>query len=86
MTPPPTPASMAGTTLESSTTTTIENRCVICPNGAETGYDDTTPYYADSGDDRTCAKLIQDAASWESGTAGCASFEDAELHWHSMLR
>jgi hypothetical protein len=53
-----------------STGTTIENQCVICPNGPSTGLDDYLPY-ANNGDSRTCAQLIQDALNFESGTEDC---------------
>jgi hypothetical protein len=52
------------------------NSCVICPNGPSTGFDDYTPY-ANDGDSRTCADLIDEAKQYESGTTGCGY---AELH------
>ena len=71
----PTPASTGETTSESSRAgTEIENQCVICPNGPSTGFDDYAPY-ADDEYDRTCAQLIQNALTVESGTADCGWYE-----------
>ena len=44
--------------------------CVICPNGPSTGLDDYAPNAID-GDSRTCAQLIQNALTIESGTEDC---------------
>jgi hypothetical protein len=75
----PTPASTGETTSESSRAgTEIENQCVICPNGPSTGFDDYAPY-ADDEYDRTCAQLIQNALTVESGTADCGWYEFGEL-------
>ena len=66
-----TPASTVKITQESASTgSAIENQCVICPNGPSTGLDDYPPY-ANNGDSRTCAQLIQDALTIESGTEDC---------------
>jgi hypothetical protein len=57
-------------TLTASTGAVIENQCVICPNGPSTSLDDYAPY-ATNGDGRTCAELLQDALTIESGTEDC---------------
>ena len=46
MTPAPTSASAADTTPPGSSTSSsvIDNCCIICPNGIETGYDDVAPH------------------------------------------
>ncbi len=70
MTPAPTSTSMEDTTPGSSTSSSvIDNRCITCPNGIKTGHDDVAPH-ADE-DLRTCAELVQYAATLESGTDEC---------------
>jgi hypothetical protein len=68
----PTPASTA------STGTLIENQCVICPHGPSSSLDDYAPYAGD-GDGRTCAQLIQEALTVESGTDDCGWAEFDEI-------
>ena len=48
---------------------TIDNPCIICPDGATAG-DDFAPY-ADSGNSMTCGELIDAAKSYESQSAWC---------------
>jgi hypothetical protein len=75
----PTPASTVDTIQESvSTGTVIENQCVICPHGPSSSLDDYAPYAGD-GDGRTCAQLIQEALTVESGTDDCGWAEFDEI-------
>ena len=82
MTPTPTPAPADGTTVATMTTTStlgtgtgVDNPCIICPDG--TAVDDFAPY-ADSGDLRTCADLIDEAKLYERGSDDCGWIEKNE--------
>jgi hypothetical protein len=86
MTPAPTPAPLDDTTTTVATMTTtstlgsgteVDNPCIICPDGITAG-DDFSPY-ADDGDLRTCADLIDEAKLYETGTDDCGWFETYEL-------
>ena len=71
MTPAPTPAP-----LDTGTVTGVDNTCIICPDG--TDVDNFAPY-ADTGDFRTCANLIDEAKLYETGTDDCGWFDTYEL-------
>jgi hypothetical protein len=71
MTPAPTPAP-----LDTGTVTGVDNTCIICPDG--TDVDNFAPY-ADTGDFRTCANLIDEAKLYETRTDDCGWFETYEL-------
>jgi hypothetical protein len=85
MTPAPTPAPLDDTTTVATTTTMstlgtgtgVDNTCIICPDG--TGVDNFAPY-ADTGDFRTCADLIDEAKLYETGSDDCGWFEFEELN------
>ena len=72
MTPAPTPAP-----LDTGTVTGVDNTCIICPDG--TDVDNFAPY-ADTGDFRTCANLIDEAKLYETGSDDCGWFEFEELN------
>ena len=72
MTPAPTPAP-----LDTGTVTGVDNTCIICPDG--TDVDNFAPY-ADTGDFRTCANLINEAKLYETGSDDCGLFEFEELN------
>ena len=79
---PPMPvddSAVAPTTTASTlgTGTGVDNLCIICPDG--TDIDDFAPY-ADSGDLRTCADLIDEAKLYETGSDDCGWFEFKELY------
>jgi len=81
MTPAPTPAPLDDTTTVATMTTTsifgtgteADNTCIICPDGITAG-DDFTPY-ADDGDFRICADLINDVKLYETGSVACRHSE-----------
>ncbi|KAL3823888.1 hypothetical protein ACHAXA_005470 [Cyclostephanos tholiformis] len=56
-----------------ATTTTADNPCIICPDGA-TADDDFAPY-RDSGNPMTCNQLINAAESYEADSEWCESRE-----------
>jgi hypothetical protein len=63
------------TTSTLGTGTGVDNPCIICPDG--TAVDDFAPY-ADSGDLRTCADLIDEAKLYEIGSDDCGWLETYE--------
>ena len=78
-TPDPTPApdddtNEATTTTASTLDSGVDNPCIICPDGITEGMDDVAPY-ANNEDFRTCAQIVQDALSVESGTGDCGYAE-----------
>ena len=84
MTPAPTPAPADDTTVATTTTmstldtdTGVDDTCIICPDGT-----DAAVYapYADDGDSRTCADLIDEAKLHETGSDECGYSELHELH------
>ncbi|KAL3823874.1 hypothetical protein ACHAXA_005456 [Cyclostephanos tholiformis] len=54
-----------------ATTSTAENPCIICPDGATAVEGDDFAPYADSGNTMTCGELIDAAKSYEAGSAWC---------------
>jgi hypothetical protein len=48
-----------------------DNPCIICPHGVTIPEGDGYAPYSTSGDNRTCAELIQEALTVESGTDDC---------------
>ena len=55
---------------------TIDNPCIICPDGTDAA---VFAPYADDGDLRTCADLIDEAKLYETGSDDCGWFEFSEL-------
>ena len=72
MTPAPIPAPV---TLDNGTG--VGNTCIICPDGTDAA---AFAPYADDGDSRTCADLIDEARLYEIGSDECGNSELHELH------
>jgi hypothetical protein len=53
------------------------NTCIICPDGTDAA---AFAPYADDGDSRTCADLIDEARLYEIGSEECGNSELHELH------
>ncbi len=83
ITPSPTPVPAIDITVVTTTTTTStlgsgnddDNPCIICRDGTDVG--DFTPY-ADDGDLRSCANLIDEAKLYEIGSDYCGWLELTE--------
>ena len=84
MTPATTLAPVVDITVATTTTTSTlgagtggDNPCIICPDGTAVG--NFAPY-ADDGDFRTCADLIDEAKLYEAGSYDCGRSELDELY------
>ena len=79
MTPAPTPSPVVDIPVATTMVTSAlgagtggDNPCIICPDGTAVG--DFAPY-ADDGDLRTCADLIDEAKLFDAGSYDCGWFE-----------
>ncbi len=64
-------------TTTTSTTANSGNPCIICPNGVTA--DEGESWIPWSNGNRTCAQLVQDALTTESGTNDCGMKEINEM-------
>jgi hypothetical protein len=73
------------TTVATTTTTSptsapeVDDPCIICPNGATTGYDDFQPL-AGAGETKTCKDLLDGMTdvAVEEGSDSCESLREIE--------
>jgi hypothetical protein len=70
-----------GKHIESYCCSTIENPCIICPNGTTVdGGDDFMPYATTDKDDATCGELIVVAKLYETESYVCGLHEMHEMY------